>query len=86
MVHAETRSSTWRFLDVAREIAIILGTLKIVSLIWGIGWMLAVIAALPIYAVVMNLVGFLTLPLYWYCTPEYRTASPFESAKRDARQ
>ena len=46
--------------------ALILGLWGVVTyLLWGIAWFWAVIWAAPGYYIVLNLVGFATLPIYY---------------------
>ena len=60
-------------LDVIRE-ALILGIWAFVAyVLWGIWWVWAVLWVVPGYILVMNIVGFATLPLYaliGYASPE----------------
>jgi hypothetical protein len=81
MVHRDTKPNTWFFLDAAREIAIVVVILWILCLIWRntwplvgiVAWLLAVIAALPVYVFIMNVIGSITLPLYWLIAPNHPT-------------
>ena len=68
------RSSACRFLDLLRHIIVLPGTLIVLCSLWRSSPGLAAIAALPVYIVLLNVVGFLILPLYYF-TPERKTAS-----------
>lgn len=59
------------FLDILRNLLILIATSYAVILIWKWNWIIALIAAVPVYIVMLNLFGFLTLPLYAF-TPENR--------------
>lgn len=63
------KSKTTIFFDFLRNLIILVVTGYITYLIWEWNWIVAVIAAIPIYVIVMNIIGFLTLPLYML-TPE----------------
>ena len=66
-------------LDVLRH-ALILGAWGYATfLLWQWHWIAAVLACVPVYVVMMNLVGFATLPLY-LLTPEVRRAREMERA------
>ena len=60
-----------RLLDVARHALILVGTWYALRWLWQVSWILALVAAIPVYIVMLNLCGFLTLPLY-ALTPETR--------------
>jgi len=69
------KSVIWYFLDFVRHIIVFAGTGMSVWFIWKIHWILCVVTAVPIFVLLLNLVGFLTLPLYWSdLTPEGRAA------------
>lgn len=68
------KSVSWYFLDFVRHIISLAGVAVGVRFLWNIYWLLGVIAAWPILFLLMNLVGFLTLPLYGHLTPEGRSA------------
>jgi len=55
--------------DIFRHLLVIVIAIYCVSLIWNWNWIVALIAAVPVYIVVLNVIGFLTLPLYAF-TPE----------------
>ena len=71
---------------------VILGLWGVVTyLLWGIAWYWAAIWAVPGFYLVMNLVGFATLPLYYLVAlsnPEIREAKQFlddlERQERDS--
>lgn len=89
MAKLEYKSDVWRssdtlrqFLDAIRHLIIFIATITTLYFIWKIHWLLAIVVALPVYIILLNLVGFLTLPLYglaiyaWYSlTPDGRAAS-----------
>ncbi|MBW8041373.1 MAG: hypothetical protein FVQ85_15425 [Planctomycetes bacterium] len=66
------KSACWYLLDFVRHIIAIAGVAVGVRMLWNIYWLLGIIAAWPILVLLMNLVGFLTLPLYHHLTPEGR--------------
>lgn len=59
------------FLDFLRWAWILGATGAIVKWLWGVHWALGLFLALPAFVILMNIIGFLTLPLYFY-TPEAR--------------
>lgn len=69
-------------LDFARNILAILGTIYIVFLIWNYSWIIALIAAIPVYILNLNLVGFMTLPLY-KLTPEAKMVTKVFNASEN---
>jgi len=60
-------------LDVVRNVLILAATSYATFLIWQWHWIAALVACVPVYVVMLNLFGFLTLPLY-LLTPEVRQA------------
>ena len=87
MAYEHEKSGTTIFLDVVRNLLILVATGYAVFLIWKWNWIVALLAAIPIYIVMLNLVGFLTLPLYMF-TPENRLLAKAEKAlmNRDFEQ
>lgn len=71
MTWEHEKSGTTLFFDVIRHLLILSGTCYVVFLIWQRSWLVAIIATIPIYLILLNLIGFLTLPLY-LLTPESR--------------
>lgn len=71
MAWEHEKSGTTILLDILRYMLIVGATGYAVFLIWKWNWMVALIAVIPVYVVMLNLVGFLTLPLYGF-TPENR--------------
>ena len=71
MAWEHEKSGTTIFLDILRNVLIVAATGFVVFLIWKWNWIVALIAAIPVYVVLLNLFGFLTLPLY-ALTPENR--------------
>ena len=69
MAYEHEKSGMTILLDVIRNVLIFIATGFLVYLIWKWHWIAAVLATIPVYIVMMNLVGFLTLPLYML-TPE----------------
>jgi len=83
------KSGTTILLDILRNVVILVVTIYAVFLIWRWNWIIAMIAAIPVYIVSLNVFGFLSLPLYAF-TPENRLKakafkafenSDFEKAK-----
>lgn len=71
MAWEHEKSGTTIFLDILRNLLILIATGYAVFLIWKWNWIISLIAAVPVYIVMLNLFGFLTLPLYAF-TPENR--------------
>jgi hypothetical protein len=71
MAYEHEKSGTTICLDIVRHL-LALGTAGgVVFFIWRWNWIVALLTAFPIYIVILNLVGFLTLRLY-DLTPENR--------------
>lgn len=82
MAWEHEKSGVTIYLDIFRHLLIIAGTGYTVFLIWKWNWIIALIAAIPVYIVMLNLFGFLTLPLYAF-TPENRLkAKAFRSFEK----
>ncbi len=82
MAWEHQKSGTTICLDLVRHFLILSGTCYLLFLIWKRSSVLALIAALPAYVILLNLVGFLTLPLY-LMTPENRLkAKAFKAFRR----
>jgi hypothetical protein len=65
---------TW-FLEIARHLIRIAGTVTVIYLSWTmVHWLLALILAIPIYLAVSGFVDILVVPLY-LLTPENRSLS-----------
>ena len=79
MTWEHEKSGTTIFFDIIRHLLILSGTCYVVFLVWQRNWLVAVIAAIPIYLILLNLIGFLTLPLY-VLTPESRLAAKASKA------
>lgn len=58
-------------LDLIRNILILIVAGYLIYLLWDWHWFAAIIGAIPVYIIVMNIIGFLTLPLY-ALSPENR--------------
>lgn len=69
MAWEHEKSGTTLFIDVVRHLLILSGTCYVVLFIWKYSWIIALIVAIPAYIIMLNLFGFLTLPLY-LLTPE----------------
>jgi hypothetical protein len=67
------RSIIWYLLDFFRYFLIFSGTAVIAWYLWKINWIIAVISILPIYLLLLNIIGFLTLPFY-FIAPEWKDA------------
>ena len=65
------KSFTWYLNDFLRHILVFGGTVVAVQFLWKINWLLGATSAIPIFILLLNLFGFLTLPLYYF-TPETR--------------
>jgi hypothetical protein len=68
------KSITWYLLDFLRFILTFGGTAVIAWYLWKIDWRIAVISILPVFLLLLNIIGFLTLPVYYYVPPEARIA------------
>ena len=66
-------------LDIVRYLLILAGTSYVTVSIWRWNWIVAILACAPVYFVMLNLFGFLTLPLY-LLTPEVRRSKEMERA------
>ena len=62
-------------LDTLRRLLIAAVVVLVAVLLWRIAWYWAVIWVIPGLVVTMNIVGFLTVPLYWWLGA--RAAKPF---------
>ena len=60
-----------KLLDICRNLLILVATGYTVSLIWNWSWIFALLAVIPVYIIMLNIIGFLTIPLY-AITPENR--------------
>ena len=65
----EIKSSFTKSLDIIRNLLIVATTIYVIYLLWELNWIYAIIGAIPIYIILLNLYGFLTLPLYSF-SPE----------------
>ncbi len=61
------------FLDFFRWAWILGATGATVKWLCGVHWALGVFLALPAFVIMMNIIGFLSLPLYYF-TPEAQSA------------
>ncbi len=81
MAWEHEKSGTTVFLDILRPVLIMIGTAYAVLLIWKWSWIAALISAIPVHVVSVNLFSFLILPLYAF-TPENRLrAKMFKAAE-----
>jgi hypothetical protein len=69
MAYEHEKSGVTILLDIIRHLLILAATGYLVFLTWRWNWIVGLIAVIPIYVVMLNLVGFATLPLYML-TPE----------------
>lgn len=69
MAWEHEKSRTTLALDILRHLLVLAATCYAVFLIWQWNWVVALIAAIPVYFLTLNLAGFLTLPFYYF-TPE----------------
>lgn len=67
------------FLDSLRHLLILSATGYLVFLIWKWNLIVAIIAAFPIYIIMLNFFGFLTLPLYALTPENKQKANAFKS-------
>ncbi|MGB2863485.1 MAG: hypothetical protein WBC05_09195 [Sedimentisphaerales bacterium] len=65
------QSIIWYFLDFFRHLLVFGGTAFAVQFLWKTDWRLGAIAVIPIFVLLLNLFGFITIHLYNY-TPEVR--------------
>lgn len=65
----QIKSSFTKILDFTRNLLIVLTTLYLLTFLWKWHWIYAIVGAIPIYIILLNIFGFLTLPLY-LLTPE----------------
>lgn len=75
------KSGTTICFDIVRHLLILSGTCYVFFSIWKHSSILALIAAIPVYVVALNVFGFLTLPLYLF-TPENRLMAKADKAFR----
>tara|TARA_B110000114_G_C15036649_1_gene375233 strand:+ start:383 stop:1162 length:780 start_codon:yes stop_codon:yes gene_type:complete len=60
----QNKSQFTKKLDLIRNLIIIIVTIYISTLIWDWNWIVTIICFIPVYVILMNVVGFITLPLY----------------------
>lgn len=65
------RSGATFLLDLVRYALIMFGTWYVLRLLWPFSRIVALVAAIPVFVIILNVCGFLTLPLY-ALTPEIR--------------
>jgi len=68
------KSITWYLLDFLRFILTFAGTALIAWYLWKVNWIIGAISILPVFILLLNIIGFLTLPVYCYVPPEASTA------------
>ena len=71
MSYEHEKSGATIILDILRHLIILAATCYAVCLIWKWNWIVALVLAVPVYVIMLNLIGFLTLPIYRF-TPENR--------------
>ena len=81
MAWEHQKSGTTIFLDIIRNLLVLAAACYLVVLIWKWNWIVGLIAAIPVYVIMLNLVGFLTLPFYKF-TPENRLKAEMFKALR----
>ena len=69
-------------LDLMRWLCILAATGYLILLLWRWNWIVAIVAFIPLLVIVMNVVGFATLPFY-LITPENRHKARWGRAIRD---
>lgn len=79
MAWAHQKSGLTIFFDVIRNVLIGVGTGWVTVLIWRHNWILGLVAFIPVYVILLNVFGFLTLPLYRF-TPENRLKARMHQA------
>jgi hypothetical protein len=67
------KSITWYLFDFLRYTLTLGGTAFIASYLWKINWIIGAISILPVFVLLLNIIGFLTLPVY-FITPESSAA------------
>jgi hypothetical protein len=72
------KSITWYLLDFLRHILTFAGTAAIAWYLWKIDWRIGAISILPVFILLLNIIGFLTLRVY--------DITPEASAARKARE
>lgn len=82
MAYEHEKSGTTICLDIVRNLLALGAAGGVVFLIWKWNWIVALVAAIPLYIVMVNLAGFLTLPLYGL-TPENRLGRRMMEAIKD---
>lgn len=53
-----------QLLDIIRVSLVFIGTIIIVPWLWDVHWALGGVLALPVFVILLNVIGFLTLPFY----------------------
>ena len=82
MAWEHEKSGATIFLDILRNLLILIATGYVIFLIWRWNWIVALIAAIPVFIAMLNFFGFLTLPLY-ALTPENRLKAKAFKALED---
>jgi hypothetical protein len=67
------KSITWYLLDFLRHILTFAGTAVVAWYLWKINWIIGAISIFPVFILLLNIIGFLTLRIY-DITPESRAA------------
>lgn len=67
------KSITWYLFDFLRYTLTLGGTAFIASYLWKINWIIGAISILPVFILLLNIIGFLTIPIY-LITPESSAA------------
>jgi hypothetical protein len=85
MVVQGGKSAATILLDSLRHIIILAATGYTTFAIWRWSWIAAALALIPVYIIMLNVFGFLTLPLY-LLTPETRHVREMERAILSGKQ
>lgn len=67
------KSIIWYLFDFLRYTLTLGGTAFIASYLWKINWIIGAISILPVFILLLNIIGFLTIPIY-FITPESSAA------------
>lgn len=72
--YSHEKSPVTIILDVVRHLIVVATSLYCITVVWEWNWIIALLSAIPIYFVVLNVIGIVTFPLYLF-TPEKRMLS-----------
>ena len=74
-----SKTAATALLDLLRWMLIVAATGYATFAIWRWNWIAAVVGLIPVYIIMLNVFGFLTLPLY-LLTPETKRAREMQKA------